>query len=210
MCMNCIKSLFLCGIFLFLGFSSFAQDFEEGRGRTSNSTKKTTSDSLRKKNIEIKEVNHSLSGGLVLWTDPDQFNNSMLITTLEYCPRFVLGRGKVQSSLSVAVPINVGIGTNSAGDFTVLGHVPILLEGAIGHFSHREAEALVGLFAGVGVSASFSNLDAPFNSNFGPSISAGLRMGTMNFRSYTFRLGFTPSLTAMGNGIFFFSSGLNF
>ena len=208
--MNCIKSLFLCGIFLILGSSAFAQDFEEGRERTTNTTKKTTSDSLRKKSFEVKEVDHTLSGGLVLWLEPTSSNNSLLITTLEYCPRFILATGKVQSSLSIAVPFNIGIGSNSAGDFTVLGHVPVLLEGSLGHFSHRDAESLVGIFAGIGLSGSFSNLDAPYKAAFGPTVSGGLRMGSMNFRSYTFRLGFTPSLNSMGYGIVYFSSGLNF
>ncbi len=210
MFMNCIKTIFLTVFFSFSLSTAFSQDFEEGRGRTSSPKKSNTSDSLRKKSFEVKEVDHTLSGGLVLWTDPNQFNNSLLVTTLEYCPRFVLATGKVQSSLSIAVPFNIGIGSNNAGDFTVLGHVPVLLEGSLGHFSHRDAQALVGIFAGIGVSGTFSNLDAPFNGSFGPSFSAGLRMGNMNFRSYTFRLGFTPSLDALGNGVIYFSSGLNF
>ena len=210
MCMNCIKFPLLTAFFLLCTSSLFSQDFEDGRGRTSTTKKKSSTDSLRKKSFEVKEVDHTLSGGLVLWTEPTQFSNSLLITTLEYCPRFILATGKIQSSLSIAAPINIGIGSNNAGDFTVMGHVPVLLEGSLGHFSHRDAEALVGIFAGIGVSGSFSNLEAPFNSNFGPSVSAGLRMGNMNFRSYTFRLGFTPSLKALGNGVIYFSSGLNF
>jgi hypothetical protein len=203
--MNLIKKL-VFPVLVIINLVSNAQDWEDGN-RTK--TKKSDSTENSRGKFDFKETKIAAGAGLCFWLDDNNQNKSAVYGSIELNPRFVLWSGKVQSSLAISTPLNIGIKNNSNYTSSFAFSLPVLLEGSIGHESSSQGTAFAGLFAGAGFSLNHISGNPDFKMKLAPAVSAGLRMGNIDWRSYTFRITYAPLLSEVGRSVWLFTASYN-